>query len=258
MSDIDDGRTRASYDAVAAEYAAAFADELDRKPFDRAQLDCLVELTRNGEDRNDEDGTHENGKDAGGNGEDRDGADGGASNGSGAGTVGPVADIGCGPGHIAAYLASRGADTIGVDLSPGMIAEASRRHPGLVFRVGSMLDLPIPDGRLAGAACFYAIIHLDADGRRRAYAEFARVIARGGWLLVAFHVSDAEREPGEVANVNDFLGRPVDLDFHFLDPREVADGLRAAGFQEMVHSIRRPWPGVEHSSRRAYLLVRRG
>jgi SAM-dependent methyltransferase len=149
-------------------------------------------------------------------------------------------------------------DAVGVDLSPGMIAEARQRFPQVTFLVGSMLDLPVPDSSLAGVTCFYAIIHLDSEDRQRAYHELARVIAPGGWLLVAVHVSDTDgRTPGSVEHVEEFLGANVDLDFHFLDPDEVVRGLREAGFQEMASSIRQPWPGVEHPSRRAYLLVRR-
>src|SRR5262245_35230589 len=37
-------RVRASYDAVAARYAAAFADELEGKPLERGLLDAFAEL----------------------------------------------------------------------------------------------------------------------------------------------------------------------------------------------------------------------
>ena len=42
---------------------------------------------------------------------------------------GPVIEVGCGPGHVTAYLAEAGADAIGLDLSSGMVAEARRRFP---------------------------------------------------------------------------------------------------------------------------------
>ncbi len=42
-----DAVTRA-YDAVAAEYARQFVDELDRKPFDRELLDALAVGRRQG------------------------------------------------------------------------------------------------------------------------------------------------------------------------------------------------------------------
>jgi predicted TPR repeat methyltransferase len=37
--------------------------------------------------------------------------------------------LGCGPGHVGAHLRELGLDGFGVDLSPGMVAEARDRHP---------------------------------------------------------------------------------------------------------------------------------
>jgi len=59
----------AKYDRVAEKYAAAFFDELERKPFDRALLDRFA---------------------------------------AAAAGRGRVCDVGCGPGHVGRYLAARG------------------------------------------------------------------------------------------------------------------------------------------------------
>ncbi|MFF5218697.1 class I SAM-dependent methyltransferase [Micromonospora sp. NPDC000442] len=50
----------------------------------------------------------------------------------------------------AAHLTERGCSVEGVDLSPGMVAMARRNHPRLVFTVGSLTELPYPDGQFAG------------------------------------------------------------------------------------------------------------
>jgi ubiquinone/menaquinone biosynthesis C-methylase UbiE len=214
-----ESRTRRSYDAVAERYAAEIGDELAGKPIDRALLDCLVELC------------------------------------SGHGK--PIADVGCGPGHLTAYLAGRGADVLGVDLSEKMIEVAGRRHPALRFQVGSMTALPVPDAAWAGAVCAYSIIHVPADRRPTAYAELARAIVPGGWLLTTFHVSDLEQRTGDTAHFAEWWGFDVDLDFHYLDPDEVANGLVGAGFEVRARMLREPTPDIEHPSRRAYLLARR-
>lgn len=72
---------------------------------------------------------------------------------------GPVLDIGCGPGRVTGYLAERGLDISGVDISPRMIATARSAHPGLRFDVGSLTELPVADGSLLGAVLWYSIIH---------------------------------------------------------------------------------------------------
>jgi len=217
-------RVRESYDRVAERYADEIGGELAGKPVDRALLRCLAELVAETAELT---------------------------------GVSTVADLGCGPGHIAAHIFALGVPTIGIDISPVMAEVGRRRYPDVVFRVGSLLALPATDGELAGAIAFYSVIHLSAADRPVAYAEMARAIRPGGWLLVAFHVSRVGREPGEIMHADEWWGERVDLDFHYLDPAEVVDGLVAAGFVVMSRTDREPWPGAEHESRRCYLLCRR-
>ena len=67
---------------------------------------------------------------------------------------GPVVEVGCGPGHVTAYLADAGADATGIDLSPAMVAEARRRFPDGAYEVGDLRRLMRPDlgRRLVGRA----------------------------------------------------------------------------------------------------------
>lgn len=62
-----------------------------------------------------------------------------------------VADVGCGPGRVAAFLARHGLDVLGVDVSTALLAQARVAHPGINFeRAGSRtsqsgtLRLPVP------------------------------------------------------------------------------------------------------------------
>ncbi|HEX7745797.1 MAG TPA: class I SAM-dependent methyltransferase [Micromonosporaceae bacterium] len=213
----------ASYSAVAERYAAEIGDELATKPIDRALYAAFAELVRPvaRPDRS-------------------------------------VADVGCGPGHVTAHLAELGLPMVGIDAAPGMIEVARRRYAELPFEVGVFDKLPVADGGWAGVVAAYSLIHLDRDGRRRAFAELHRAIAAGGWLLAGFHVSDAEHSTGAVERVRSWWDIEVDLDFRFLDPVEVGVDLAAAGFTVMSRTDREPWPRVEHPSRRSYLLACRG
>ncbi len=114
-----------------------------------------------------------------------------------------------------------------------------------------------PTAELAGAVAFYSIIHLRPEDRPQAYREMWRVIRPGGWLLVAFHVSLVEGVPGEIMHADEWWGEQVDLDFYYIDPASVVDGVEAAGFTVMARTDRMPWPGAEHESRRCYLLCRK-
>lgn len=203
---------RRSYDRVAAAYAEHLFDELSGKPLDRALLDCFAEQVR--------------GK-------------------------GPVADVGCGPGQVARYLAERGMPALGIDLSPEMVAVARRLSPSISFAQGDMLALDAEEGAWGGIVAFYAIVHLAPEEVSRAFAEFGRVLRPGGLLLVAFHVGD------EVVRRDDLWGEPVALDFRFFATAEIERRLGEAGFAVEVRIERQPYPGAEHPSRRAYLLARK-
>ncbi|MEH0970237.1 class I SAM-dependent methyltransferase [Micromonospora sp. CPCC 205546] len=145
--------TRASYDAMAAEYAAQFQDALADMPWDRAVLAGFADLVR-----------------AAGN--------------------GPVADVGCGPGRLTGYLHGLGLDAFGIDLSPRMVEIARRAHPDLRFEVGAMPDLELPDASLGGIVAWYSTIHVPDDLLPATFADFRRALAPGGQLVLAFQVGD--------------------------------------------------------------------
>jgi SAM-dependent methyltransferase len=203
---------RSSYNRVAAAYAERIGDELLHKPLDRALLACFAEMVGQG---------------------------------------GPIADIGCGPGHVTAYLAALGADACGVDLADEMVALAARAHPTIGFRQGSMLALDLPDGSLGGLLAFYAIIHLTPDELPRGLAEFHRVLRPGGLALIAFHIGNERRR------IEDFFGEAVSLDFWFYTPASVAEALQNAGFTVTATLERAPYAGHEVETRRCYLLAQR-
>jgi SAM-dependent methyltransferase len=211
MSDIN-LNTQTSYDQVAAEYAEKFKDEMDDKPFDR---DCLDRLARK------------------------------VSN------LGPICDLGCGPGQIARYLHRQGVEALGVDLSPRMVAEAQRLNPDIHFHQGDMLCLPDTDNSWGGIAAFYCIIHISRERIVDALREMKRVLKPGGILLLTFHIGD------EIKHLNEWWEKPVDLDFTFYQPTEIEVWLKDAGYELEEILVREPNPKVEVATRRAYVFARK-
>jgi SAM-dependent methyltransferase len=202
--------TRAAYDAVATLYAELFSNVLETLPMERAMLTAFAELVR-------------------------------AHNG------GPVADIGCGPGHVTAHLHALGLTTFGIDLSSEMVALARRAHPDLRFDEGSMTALDLADGVLGGILAFYSIIHTPPHQLPVVFTEFQRVLAPGGHLLLGFFAGD-DPVPQE-------FDHKVTLAYRW-SPDSLAKLLRQAGFVEVARLLREPYQD-ERQFEQAQLLVRK-
>ncbi|MFF0559426.1 class I SAM-dependent methyltransferase [Streptomyces sp. NPDC004266] len=108
------------------------------------------------------------------------------------GGLGPVLDVGCGPGTVTAYLAERGLDVSGVDLSPRMIENARRLHPECRFDVASATELDLADASLGGVLGWWSLFNLPREVLPQVLAMFARALKPGGHLIAATHVGDED------------------------------------------------------------------
>lgn len=210
---------RASYDAVAVDYARLLSAELSGKPLDRAMLAAFAECVR------------------------------GRGGGGDTGGRRVVADLGCGPGRVTAHLDALGVRAFGVDLSPAMVAVARRTYPGLRFEVGSMAALDVADGVLGGVLAWYSTVHTPPEELPPVFAEFARVLAPGGYALVAFKAGD------ERIRLEHAYGHPVDLDVYWTPPDRMAALLAGAGLAEVARLVREP--DDHERSPQGFLLARK-
>ncbi|TXK34767.1 class I SAM-dependent methyltransferase [Nonomuraea sp. C10] len=201
--------TADAYDALADVYADFARDSLDRLPLDRSMVAAFAELVR---------------------------ADGAR----------PVVEAGCGPGYMTAHLRDLGLDAFGVDLSPRLIDIARRDYPDLRFEVGSMGALDVADGELGGLLSWYSLIHTPPTELPPYFAEFRRVLAPGGYLLLGFFESE---------------GGPVSRFDHKVTPAyrwpidELADLASKEEFVEVARMLREPLE--DERFRRGHLLMRR-
>ena len=145
-----------------------------------------------------------------------------------------------------------GTTIFGLDLSPGMLKQARKLNPGLIFREGNMMALNLPDGILAGIVAFYSIANIPNEFLPVVFGEMQRVLQPGGSLLLAFHMGDGTTHEQEL------WGHPLAMDFFFFQPAEIQRLLEGAGFSVEEIVERDPYsPDVEHQSRRAYIFARK-
>jgi ubiquinone/menaquinone biosynthesis C-methylase UbiE len=98
-----------------------------------------------------------------------------------------VLDVACGEGYGAALLAEVGASVTGIDIDVDTIARASQTYArkNLRFTVGSAAALPLPDASVDAVVSFETIEHLPAAEQPRMLAEFARVLAPDGIVILS-------------------------------------------------------------------------
>lgn len=208
----DLARLSSTYNAVAESYSAALPDTRFEAPLDMAMIEAFCARLHPTPDRK-------------------------------------VIDAGCGTGRLSSHLAEAGLDVTGVDLSPGMVQVARRRHPGLAFEVGELTRIPAAEAAADGILAWYSIIHSSPSELREIAVEFRRVLRPGGFALVAFQVGSGQR------TIRRAYGHDVDLRAELHSPADVADCFAEQGFVSEAELVRAARPSEKHPQ--AMLLVRK-
>lgn len=212
-----DARTRElrdAHDVLAEVYVEQLADLLDQMPVEQALLGLFCQLVRDG------------------------------GNGS------QVADVGCGTGRLAPYLASQGLAPHGVDLSPEMVRVARRDHPEHPFAVADLRALPFAGRSVAGVVAWYSLMYLAPEDRSGAFAELARVVKPGGYLATAWKAgNDQLRRAGRALDLG------IAFDVYWLSHAELERRLVEAGFSVVFWGGRPAEP--DELQPQGYLIAQR-
>ena len=182
-----------------------------------------------------------------------------------------VLDVACGPGHLAARAAERGATAVGVDIAEPMVKIARQRFPRAEFREGDAQALPFPD------RCFHAVVSnlgLPHFGRpEQAVGEFRRVLTDEGRLALTTWnfpararlvgvLLDAVQEVGIAspeavpAGPNFFrFADDIELESLLTDQGFVDIGIRTVEFVHSVGSADELWDGLLHGTVRTSAVI---
>ncbi|MFF2525328.1 class I SAM-dependent methyltransferase [Streptomyces liangshanensis] len=163
--------------------------------------------------------------------------------------LGPVLDAGCGPGTVTGYLAERGLDVSGADLSPRMIENARRLYPECRFEVSSTTDLDLAEESLGGVLGWWSLFNLPREVLPQVLAMFARALKPGGHLITATHVGDEDFRRTEA-----YGGVSVRWTTYKWRPEQLVRLIEEAGLQP-VAELR--LPADEHTGPGVVVMARR-
>ncbi|MGW0518774.1 class I SAM-dependent methyltransferase [Crossiella sp. NPDC003009] len=186
---------RESYDRVADAYVELAVGRLETEPWLRAMLAGFAESVRG---------------------------------------LGPVLDVGCGPGNVTAHLTGLGLDASGVDLSPRMVEHARRQYPDLRFSVASATELDLAPASLGGVLGWWSLFNLPREALPGVLRAFAAALVPGGQALIGTHVGD-----GDIHRTEGYGGLPVSWTTHLYRPDDLVAMLAEAGL-ELVAELRLP------------------
>jgi SAM-dependent methyltransferase len=153
-----------------------------------------------------------------------------------------ILDVGCGTGQLTDEVAACGAEVVGIDASPQMIADARKGFPHLRFLIANAEALPFAEE--FGAVLSNAALHWIRD-QRAAIASIARALKPGGRFVFEMGGHDnlriimqAGSEALKAMGVADSEGRNP---WYFPSIGEYAPILESAGFDvKLAAHIDRP------------------
>lgn len=162
---------------------------------------------------------------------------------------GAALDVGCGEGADAVWLASRGWDVLGIDVSEVALSRA-RAHArdldpsvarNLEWRRVDLLASPELPGGLDLVSLQF--LHLPDPERARVFRSLAALVGPGGTLLIVAH------DPSDLSSG---VGRPPQPDL-FYTPQQIADLLDDDAWDIRVCEAR---PRTEHTADGREVTVR--
>ena len=146
-----------------------------------------------------------------------------------------VLDVGCGGGYTCEFLARRGADVSGTDISEGTL-EAARRHAAgaglkIDYRLGTPVCIPFASGEMDMVTCLQAMEHI--EDVRPTLSEICRVLKPGGRLFFDT-VNRTFWSKAAAIWFAEVVFRVIDRGTHdwrlFIKPEETEWRLRESGF----------------------------
>jgi len=158
-----------------------------------------------------------------------------------------ILDLGCGTGHLTAQIAAQGAEVIGLDSSPSMVALARQNFPKLKFQLANAQDFHFDepfDAVFSNAALHWV---REANAAVRCIAE---ALKPGGRLVLEMGVKgNIARVMAGVETVLRNAGYAARHTWYFPSLGEYSTLLEQHGFEVQLAQTFPRWNKLEHPER---------
>lgn len=101
-----------------------------------------------------------------------------------------VVELGCGTGEPVGRLLAERYDYVGVDASPGMLAQARETLPGVSLTQADMYAVQYPVGSLGAVLAFFSISHTPREHHAGLFASIRSWLRPGGVFVGNLHSRD--------------------------------------------------------------------
>jgi len=118
-----------------------------------------------------------------------------------------VLDLGCGFGHDLGSFLGRGLNTVGVDLSKGMLDLARKSFPKAELHQTDMRELDFNSGSFGGVWASHCLYHIPKRDISRVIDEIHRVLVPGGMFFCSLKLGKGESIDTQVQAAS-YPGRP--------------------------------------------------
>lgn len=142
-----------------------------------------------------------------------------------------VLDLGCGPGVPHAQWLSERFRVVGVDISRGQLALATKHAPRVTFLLADMCSLQFRPGSFGAIAAIYSIIHVPREEHEQLFSSLYRFLTPGGRL---FAVLGAGAWEGTEVN---WLDLGAEMFWSHFDADAGLKMLERAGFRTLHSTI---------------------
>lgn len=139
---------------------------------------------------------------------------------------GKILDIGCGTGTDANYIASKGFEVIGIDLSEEMLNIAKKKFPHIDFRIADMRKLSFENEQFDGIFVAFSLFHIPKKDVPNTLADLYDLLKPNGAIYIAIQEGKSEEL---------FITQPLKPDekifLNIMDSQEINKLIEKAGFE---------------------------